>query len=86
MIAELYTGRVLLPGNSELEQFMLIVELLGVPPSRIFALSSKSYLFFEKDGSLKPLIFEDQRELIPLSKKLEWEDSKILDFVLKCLT
>ena len=85
VVAELYTGCTLLQGESELDQFQLIIELLGLPPANIISQSTKRRIFFNEDGNIKAVCFKDQRPLIPASRKIEWEDPKVWDFVSRCL-
>ena len=53
IISELYSGFPLFPGESEHEQLAYIMELYGVPPKSLIALSSRAKIFFKPDGSPK---------------------------------
>eukprot|EP01137_Pigoraptor_chileana_P023119 Opistho-2@88912 len=46
ILAELYTGYPLFPGENEVEQLACIMEILGVPNQRIIERSSRRKLFF----------------------------------------
>ena len=46
ILAELYTGYPLFPGENEVEQLACIMEVLGVPPKRLVELASRKKLFF----------------------------------------
>lgn len=85
LTAELYTGTTLLPGNSETEQLMLIVELLGLPPRFLLSQAQKKKFFFENDGSLTEKVFKNMEVLVPGSREIDWKDEKVKDFVLRCL-
>jgi dual specificity tyrosine-phosphorylation-regulated kinase 2/3/4 len=85
IVAELITGKVILRGESEVEQLMLMVEMLGYPPDCVLAESRKKKLFFFKDGSLRVQNFSDERPLVPGSKKIE-SNEPAWEFVKRCLT
>ena len=72
ILAELYTGEPLFPGNNEQEQLELIMEICGIPPEKMIDKSRKKDHYFDVDYS--PFLIEEE-ELgilrIPESKKLE---------------
>lgn len=90
ILAELYTGEPLFPGNNEQEQLELIMELCGMPPETMIDLSRKKAHYFDTDYS--PYLIEDE-ELgilrIPNSRSLReavpCEDAQFLDFVMCCV-
>lgn len=90
ILAELYTGEPLFPGNNEQEQLELIMELSGMPPESMIDKSRKKEHYFDTDYS--PFLIEDE-ELgilrIPNSRTLReavpCEDAQFLDFVMNCL-
>ena len=85
IVAEMITGKVLLRGESELEQLMLMIELLGYPPESIMNESKKKKIFFFNDGTMRIKSFNDERPLVPGSRKIDsWEPA--WDFIKKCLT
>ncbi|KAI4576221.1 hypothetical protein MJT46_002056 [Ovis ammon polii x Ovis aries] len=64
IMAELYTGYPLFPGENEVEQLACIMEVLGLPPSRFIQTASRRQMFFDvvlpaeakdkiKDGATK---------------------------------
>jgi hypothetical protein len=53
LIAELYTGRPIFPGENEADQLMWIMSALGPPPSALLSQASKRSVFYNPDGSLK---------------------------------
>lgn len=90
ILAELYTGEPLFPGNNEQEQLELIMELCGMPPESMIDLSRKKAHYFDTDYS--PYLIEDE-ELgilrIPNSRTLReavpCEDAQFLDFIMCCV-
>ena len=48
ILAELYTGYPLFPGENEVEQLACIMEIMGVPPSNILEQATRRRLFFGK--------------------------------------
>lgn len=48
ILAELYTGYPLFPGEDEIEQLACIMEVLGLPPEHIISHASRRRLFFGK--------------------------------------
>ena len=85
LVAELYTGKVLFNGENEVEQLMLLIELIGLPPSYIIQKSSKKSNFFNENNEFKFRIFSSMKELVPKSRKIVWKDELLWEFVKKCL-
>ena len=90
ILAELYTGEPLFPGNNEQEQLELIMELCGIPPESLIDKSRKKEYYFDSDYS--PYLIEDEEMgilRIPESKKLEevvpCSDYKFIEFMRKCI-
>ena len=48
ILAELYTGYPIFPGENEIEQLACIMEVLDVPPDGVIAHASRKRLFFGK--------------------------------------
>lgn len=46
ILAELYTGYPLFPGENEVEQLACIMELLGTPPDDLISQATRRRLFF----------------------------------------
>ena len=88
MLCELFTGKPLLPGESEHDQLVLIIEMFGLPSASILSQSTKKSLFFEGNILKNPTI-KNSILKIPGSKKLyesvPTEDQNFLDFIEKCL-
>lgn len=56
ILAELYTGYPLFPGENEAEQLACIMEVLGVPPEDLINQATRKRLFFGKYKALGKLI------------------------------
>ena len=71
ILAELYIGYPIFPGENESEQFLRIAEVIGVPPSIILEKSTRKAVFFDKEGNLR--IIPNSRGKIrkPATKDLE---------------
>ena len=52
ILVEMHTGEPLFPGNSEFDQMMKIVEVLGMPPKYLLDSAPKTKKFFEKDDGI----------------------------------
>ncbi len=90
ILAELYTGEPLFPGNNEQEQLELIMEICGIPPASLIDRCRKKEHYFDVDYS--PFLIEDEEQgilRIPDSRKLEQvlltDDLEFIDFIKKCL-
>ncbi|OMJ88929.1 hypothetical protein SteCoe_9036 [Stentor coeruleus] len=87
ILAELYSGQPLWPGECEKEQFLLIVSFLGLPPNEIMFNASRKHLFFEGE-MLKTNKLNDGKEIIPgvnsLKSFLKVDDCEFIDFLMKC--
>ena len=59
ILVEIYTGYPLFPGENEQEQFLRIMEVLGLPSVSILAKSSRRKVFF--DSQNKPRIVPNSR-------------------------
>jgi dual specificity tyrosine-phosphorylation-regulated kinase 2/3/4 len=90
IVAELFTGEPLFPGNNEQELLEYIMEVKGIPHLSLIDLSRKKEHYFDQDGS--PLLIEDPDlgilripENRPLEVAVPSEDKQFLDFISKCL-
>lgn len=87
IIVELYTGEPLFPGETEHEQLLLIMEILGAPESSLLEQASKCNLFFY-DSLAKPtkngFYKEPQTRFLP-EVLTNNSDPDFLDFIEKCL-
>lgn len=48
ILAELYTGYPLFPGENEVEQLACLMEVLGTPPDDLISIATRRRLFFGK--------------------------------------
>lgn len=94
IMAELYIGYPIFPGESEIDQMSRIIEMIGVPINDILAISGRKDKFFKlnPDGhTLEPIMCTNSRGNLrkPLGKPLDLlvgdEDPDFTDFVQKCL-
>ncbi|KAJ8261895.1 hypothetical protein GJAV_G00159680 [Gymnothorax javanicus] len=89
ILAELYTGYPLFPGESEVEQVACIMELLGLPPNDFIQTASRKRLFFDSKGNPRNITNSKGRKRRPNSKDmasvLKTNDSLFLDFLRRCL-
>ncbi|CUA75045.1 dual-specificity tyrosine-(Y)-phosphorylation regulated kinase [Rhizoctonia solani] len=89
ILAELYTGFPIFPGENEQEQLACIMEVLGVPDKDLINRSSRKRLFFESNGQPRPVVNSKGRRRRPGSKTLaqvlRCDDELFVDFIAKCL-
>ena len=94
IMAELYIGYPILPGDSEQDQMSRIMEMIGVPSNDLLAISERKNKFFkfnETTKMLDPIMKKNSKGKYrkPYGKPLELmignEDPDFLDFVQQCL-
>ncbi|XP_015432065.1 PREDICTED: dual specificity tyrosine-phosphorylation-regulated kinase 4 isoform X2 [Dufourea novaeangliae] len=89
ILAELYTGCPLFPGEDEIEQLACIMEVLGAPPNYIINHASRRRLFFDPKGSPRSVTNSKGKKRWVRSKSLAMAlrctDTLFVDFVSKCL-
>jgi len=89
ILAELYTGFPIFPGENEQEQLSCIMEVLGVPEKEFVNRSSRKKLFFESNGTPRIVVNSKGRRRRPGSKSLQQvlkcNDEEFVDFISKCL-
>ncbi|CAO2606697.1 Dual specificity tyrosine-phosphorylation-regulated kinase 4 [Lemmus lemmus] len=89
IMAELYTGYPLFPGENEVEQLACIMEVLGLPPAHLVQTASRRQVFFDSKGLPKNITNNRGEKRYPDSKDLtmvlKTYDSSFLDFLKKCL-
>ena len=87
ILAELFVGRPLFPGDSEHDQLVLIMEMLGNPPASLLKQAEKLGMFFENQVLKDPMIKNNILK-VPGSKKLCEvicnSDENFVDFLNKC--
>uniref|UniRef100_H0WRK9 Dual specificity tyrosine-phosphorylation-regulated kinase 4 n=1 Tax=Otolemur garnettii TaxID=30611 RepID=H0WRK9_OTOGA len=89
IMAELYTGCPLFPGENEVEQLACFMEVLGLPPADFIQTASRRQTFFDSKGFPKNITNNRGKKRYPDSKDLtmvlKTYDTSFLDFVRKCL-
>ncbi|GAA5870412.1 hypothetical protein JCM3774_002722 [Rhodotorula dairenensis] len=89
IMAEMYTGYPIFPGENEQEQLACIMEILGVPDKYLVDRSSRKRLFFDSTGAPRPVVNSKGRRRRPssktLSQVLKTDDELFVDFIAKCL-
>ncbi|KAJ3413890.1 Dual specificity tyrosine-phosphorylation-regulated kinase [Chytridiales sp. JEL 0842] len=89
ILAEMYTGYPLFPGENEQEQLSCIMEILGPPPAYLVELGSRSKLFFDAGGQPKITPNSKGRKRRPGTKTLggvlKTGDAGMLGFLGRCL-
>jgi len=90
ILAELYTGYPIFPGENEHEQLACIMEVLGVPDQYIVQKASRRKLFFDATGAPRPFVNAKGKRRRPgtksLASVLKCNDELFIDFISKCLT
>ncbi|KAF4529528.1 hypothetical protein B566_EDAN015186 [Ephemera danica] len=89
ILAELYTGYPLFPGENEVEQLACIMEVLGMPPKSVVAAASRRRLFFDSKGNPRCITNSKGRKRKPGTKELatatRCNDRLFVDFISQCL-
>uniref|UniRef100_A0A672STH4 dual-specificity kinase n=1 Tax=Sinocyclocheilus grahami TaxID=75366 RepID=A0A672STH4_SINGR len=89
ILAELYTGYPLFPGESEVEQIACIMEIMGLPPNDFVQTASRRRLFFDSKGNPRNITNSKGKKRRPNSKDLasvlKTNDPQFLDFIRHCL-
>ncbi|KZP29965.1 kinase-like protein [Athelia psychrophila] len=90
ILAELYTGSPIFPGENEQEQLCCIMEVLGTPDKDIMNRSSRKRLFFDSHGIPRPVVNSKGRRRRPGTKTLvevlRCKDVDFIDLITRCLT
>ncbi|RPA71264.1 kinase-like protein [Ascobolus immersus RN42] len=89
ILAELFTGYPIFPGENEQEQLACIMEVFGPPERHLIDKSTRRKLFFDSFNKPRTFISAKGRRRKPSSKSLrqalKCEDEPFLDFVARCL-
>lgn len=90
VLAELFTGTPLFPGENEQDQMACIMEVLGYPSDDLIFKGSRSVVFFDSNGKQRNNKSSRGKVRLPGSKPLnqviKGSDSAFLDFLTRCLT
>ena len=89
ILAELYTGVPIFPGENEQEQLACIMEVFGPPEKHLIEKSTRKKLFFDSMGKPRLTVSSKGRRRRPSSKTLQHvlkcDDEAFLDFLGRCL-
>jgi dual specificity tyrosine-phosphorylation-regulated kinase 2/3/4 len=95
ILAELFTGTPLFPGEDETDQMSCVLEVLGLPPRDLLVKGTRTSMFFNPDLTPIPVTSSRGRVRVqgskPLSAKLACTDVNFIgflesDFYAGCLT
>ena len=89
ILAELYTGYPLFPGENEVEQLACVMEVLGVPPKKIVDGASRRKIFFDSHGAPRIVPNSRGKKRLPGTKDLagaiKCRDPSFISFLEGCL-
>jgi len=89
ILAELYTGYPLFPGENEVEQLACIMEVCNVPPPRILESATRIKMFFDANGNPRLVPNSRGKTRRPGSKDMQMvlrtSETKYVDFLQGCL-
>ena len=94
IMAELYIGYPIFPGDSENDQMSRIIEMLDTPNTSVLGRSERKHRFFKphSDGTnFEPIMLKNSRGKLrkpngkPIKLVIGEEDPDFTDFVEKCL-
>ncbi|KAJ5721455.1 uncharacterized protein N7483_009389 [Penicillium malachiteum] len=89
ILAELFTGYPIFPGENEQEQLACIMEIFGPPEKHLIEKSTRKKLFFDSMGKPRLTVSSKGRRRRPSSKELrqalKCDDEAFLDFISRCL-
>lgn len=89
ILAELYTGYPIFPGENEQEQLACIMEVFGPPEKHLIEKSTRKKLFFDSMGKPRLTVSSKGKRRRPSSKDLrsvlKCDDDPFLDFIARCL-
>lgn len=89
ILAELFTGVPIFPGENEQEQLACIMEVFGPPEKHLIEKSTRKKLFFDSMGKPRLMVSSKGRRRRPSSKTLQQvlkcDDEAFLDFIARCL-
>lgn len=89
ILAELFTGYPLFPGENENEQLACAMEIFGVPAPEVLSQGTRKRHFFDSHGNPKIIANSKGKKKRPSTKSLTntiaTNDASFLDFLRKCL-
>lgn len=85
ILAELFTGYPIFPGENEHDQIGYMMEINGLPPIELLCRGKRSHLFFNPDGFPIPIPNSNGKIRLPNTKLLheilDCTDESFLDFL-----
>jgi serine/threonine protein kinase len=90
LLAELFLGRPIFPGESETDQIFCIMEIFGPPPLELIRKAGRRKLYFEND--LSPKVFTNSKGKTrtcssrSLNEVLKGADLSFIEFISQCLS
>mmetsp|Transcript_27184 Transcript_27184/g.88833 ORF Transcript_27184/g.88833 Transcript_27184/m.88833 type:complete len:694 (+) Transcript_27184:149-2230(+) len=89
ILAELYTGYPIFPGENEVEQLACIMEIQGLPPRMMIEQASRKKMFFDSNGAPRIVPNSRGKKRRPASKDLasalRCSDPAFVSFLEGCL-
>jgi dual specificity tyrosine-phosphorylation-regulated kinase 2/3/4 len=89
ILAELYTGYPIFPGENEADQLSCIMEIIGTPPLAVLEASTRRRLFFDSKGNPRNTTNSKGKKrkpgAKPLNQALNCNDNEFVDFLSRCL-
>jgi len=89
ILAELYTGYPLFPGENEVEQLACIMEIMGLPPKRVLDEATRKKMFFDSSGAPRLVPNSRGKKRRPgakdLPSALRCSDALFVNFLDGCL-
>merc|ERR1712166_319452 len=89
ILAELYTGYPIFPGENEMEQMSCIMEVLDQPPSDLVEISSRRKMFFDSKGQARVVTNSRGKKRRPgsqdIASALHCDDKQFVSFLQGCL-
>lgn len=89
ILAELWTGYPIFPGENEQDQLACIMEIFGPPDRHLVERCTRKKLFFDSVGKPRVTVSSKGRRRRPSSKTLQQalktDDEAFIDFVARCL-
>lgn len=89
ILAELWTGYPIFPGENEQDQLACIMEVFGPPDRHLVERCTRKKLFFDSVGKPRVTVNSKGRRRRPSSKTLQQalktEDEAFVDFIARCL-
>ncbi len=90
ILAELFSGYPLFPGENEKDQIQAVMEVMGVPPLYVLEKSTRRKVFFDSSNQPRLIANSKGRKRRPSSKTLEeavkCKDYYFVDFIRQCLS